>query len=252
MFIRLAPDCLDQIGFDEDEALFSEDTRVFRGFTLLREFFLFPQKFLGFRLRGLGKILPLVRSANFDVMIEMETVRPNLSARITADNFRLFAVPAVNLFEENCSQVKIDGKRHEYLVQADSSPASHYEVHRIREVFAYYEGVQNKVPVHPLYGVPADVMQPREALYFTAKQRPRRLNAKERRFGQSHGYTGTETLISIYEPGHLDSDERVKRLQVKLLCSNRHLPQYLPIAQGGADFKMNDDTSLSLRCIAGP
>lgn len=252
VFIRLALDCLDQIGFDEDEALFSEDTRVFRGFTLLREFFLFPQKFLGFRLRGLSKILPRVNSASFDVMIEMETVRPNLPARITADNFRLFAAPAVNLFEENCSQVKIDGKRHEYLVQADSSPASHYEVHRIREVFAYYAGVQNKVPVHPLYGVPADVMQPREALYFTAKQRPRRLSAKERRFGQAQGYTGTETLISIYEPGHLDSDERVKRLQVKLLCSNRHLTQYLPLAQGGADFKMNDDTALSLRCIAGP
>ena len=69
---------------------------------------------------------------------------------------------------------------------------------------------------------------------------------------RTQGYTGTETFISIYEPGHLESDERVKRLQIKLLCSNRHLPQYLPIAQGGADFRMNDDTSLPLRCIAGP
>jgi type VI secretion system protein ImpG len=95
-------------------------------------------------------------------------------------------------------------------------------------------------------------MAPREALYFTAKQRPRRLTAKEKRFGQVQGYTGTESFISIYEPGHLDSAERVKRLQIKLLCSNRHLPQYLPIAQGGADFRLNDDTAIPLRCIAGP
>lgn len=252
VLLRLPPDCLAQLGFEQDEALFPEDTRVFRGFTLLREFFMFPQKFQGFRLNGLRKVLPLVTASAFDLMFEMETLRPNLPARITAENFRLFAAPAINLFEENCSQVKLDSLRHEYLVQADSSPSTHYEVQRISEVFAYYAGVQDKIPVHPLYGVPADVMQPREALYFTAKQRPRRLSAKEKRFGQTTGYTGTETLISIFEPGHLDSAERVKRLQVKLLCSNRHLPQYLPIAQGGAEFQMNDDPGLPIRCVAGP
>lgn len=252
LFIRLDPSMIQQIGFDEDEALFPEDTRVFRSFTLLREFFLFPQKFLGFRLTGLQKVLPHIHTAAFDLLIEMDQVRPTLPPRIGADHFRLFAAPAINLFEENCSQVKLDTVRHDYIVSSDSSPTSHYEVHRIREVYAYYQGVPNKVPVHPLYGVPADVMQPREALYYTAKQRPRRLTAKEKRFGQVQGYTGTETFISIYEPGHLDSAERVKRLQIKLLCSNRHLPQYLPIAQGGTDFRMNDATALPLRCIAGP
>jgi len=252
VLVRLDPSMLEQIGFGDEEAIFPEDTRVFRGFTLLREFFLFPQKFLGFRLTGLKKILSRIETAAFDLLIEMDQVRPALPPRVGADHFRLFAAPAINLFEENCSQVKLDTLRHDYLVVADSSPASHYEVHRIREVFAYYPGVPNKVPVHPLYGVPADVMQPREALYFTATQRPRRLTAKEKRFGQVQGYTGTETFISLYEPGHLDSADRVKRLQIKLLCSNRHLPQYLPIAQGGADFRMNDATALPLRCIAGP
>ena len=252
VFLRLDPDWIEQIGFDDAEAIFPEDTRVFRGFTLLRELFLFPQKFLGFRLLGLKKLLPRIPAAGFDLLIEMNTVRPALPARVTADNFRLYAAPAINLFEENCAQVKLDTLRHDYLVAADSSPASHYEVHRITDVFAYYAGVKTKIPVHPLYGLPADVMQPREALYFTAKQRPRRLTAKEKRFGQVQGYTGTETFISIYEPGHLDSADRVKRLQIKLLCSNRHLPQYLPIAAGGADFRLNDDTTVPLRCIAGP
>ena len=252
VFLRLDPDWIEQIGFDDAEAIFPEDTRVFRGFTLLRELFLFPQKFLGFRLLGLKKLLPRIPAAGFDLLIEMNTVRPALPARVTADNFRLYAAPAINLFEENCAQVKLDTLRHDYLVAADSSPASHYEVHRITDVFAYYAGVKTKIPVHPLYGLPADVMQPREALYFTARQRPRRLTAKEKRFGQVQGYTGTETFISIYEPGHLDSADRVKRLQIKLLCSNRHLPQYLPIAAGGADFRLNDDTTVPLRCIAGP
>lgn len=251
-FLRLDPNALEQIGFAEEEAIFPEDNRVFRGFTLLREFFVFPQKFLGFRLKGLRKILAQTHGSAFDILIEMDAVRPNLPARVTASQFQLYASPAINLFEEHCSQVRLDTRRHDYLVQADSSPPSHFEVHRVTEVFAYFADVKNKVPVHPLYGLPADVTQPRQALYFSTAQRPRRLTAQEKRFGQAHGYTGTETFISIYEPGHLDSEERAKRLQIKLLCSNRHLTQYLPIAQGGADFRMNDDTSLALRCIAGP
>lgn len=252
VFLRLDPGQIEQIGFDEDEALFPEDTRVFRGFTLLREFFAFPQKFLGIRLTGLDRVLPRVPAAGFDLLIEMDRLRPSLAARIGTSNFRLFTAPAINLFEENCSQTRLDERRHEFLVIPDSSPASHYEVHRIREVFAYYEDAEAKVPVHPLYAAPPVAGNPREALFFTARQRPRRQPAAERRFGKPQDYTGTETLISIYEPAALDSTERLRRLQIKALCSNRHLPLHLPLAQGGADFRLNDDTRITLRCIAGP
>lgn len=252
VFAPLALDAMTQVGFDQNEALFAEDTKVFRGFTLLREFFMMPQRFLGFRLSGLDQILPKITAPGFDILIEMTAQKAGLAPRITADMFKLMAAPAINLFEENCSQVKLDQRRHEYLVQADSSPASHYEVNRVLECFAYYAGMKTKVPVHPLYGLPADVTQPREALYFSAHSRPRRQGQRERRLGQAQGYSGTESFISIYEPGHLDSEDRVKRLQIRLLCSNRHLPMYLPIAQGGADFQLNDDTTIALRCIHGP
>jgi type VI secretion system protein ImpG len=125
-------------------------------------------------------------------------------------------------------------------------------VHRVQEVYAYYKGVKTKVPVHPLYGVPNDSGSPREALYYTTAHRPRRLSQKERRFGQGDGYLGTETLLSLYEPATPDSTERVRRLQVKTLCSNRHLPQYLPLSDGETDFRLNDDITIGLACVAGP
>lgn len=253
IFVPVPPGMIEQIGFDDDEALFPEDTGLFRGFSLLREFFIFPQKFLGFRMTGLRALLGQVPATGFDLLFEMDTVRPTLPARIGAEQFRLYCAPAVNLFEENCSHVKPDAKRHEHLVSVDSSPASHYEVHRITDVFAYYPGVQTKVPVYPLYGQPADLGNPREALYFTARQRPRRLTQKERRFGKTDGYTGTETFLSLYEPATPDSPDRVKRLQIKTLCSNRHLPEYLPLGQDdAAEFRLNDDVTVGLRCVAGP
>jgi type VI secretion system protein ImpG len=251
-FIRLDPGVIEQIGFDDDEALFPEDIRVFRGYTTLREAFLFPQKFIGFRLAGINKALKRIQASEFDLIIELNTVKPSLPSRVGKQHFALFAVPAVNLFEENSSQVKVDPLRHEYIVTPDSSPSSNYEVHRITDVFAYYSGVQTKVPVHPLYGVPAEQINPREALYYTYSRKARRLTQNERRFGVQHNYKGTETFISIYEPEDLDDDQRVRRLQVKTLCSNRHLPEYLPLNQKGTDFNLNDDLTVDLSCIAGP
>src|SRR3954466_223176 len=39
---------------------------------------------------------------------------------------------------------------------------------------------------------------------------------------------------------------------MKVLCSNRHLPEQLPVGAGGADFHLLDDVSLGLVCVAGP
>ena len=49
-FIRRPPQCLHQVGFEREDALFPNDNRVFEGFDLLREFFMFPRKFLGCNL----------------------------------------------------------------------------------------------------------------------------------------------------------------------------------------------------------
>ncbi len=252
VFVPVPLSILDQIGFGEDERFVPEDTRTFRGFALLREAFIFPRKFLGIRLTGLKDLLPRVPASSFELLFEFEEIKSNLAPRVGKEHFALFCAPAVNLFEENCSNVKLNKLRHEFIVVPDSSPSSHYEIHRLLEVFAQYQNAASKVKANPLYGVPTDVAQPREALYYTYRRKPRRLTAEERRFDEFQNYRGTETFLSFYEPGGLDDDDRVQRLQVRALCSNRHLAEYLPLGQGGADFALNDDVTIDLECVAGP
>lgn len=250
VFARLPPEAIEQIGFAEHEWLFPHNERLFEGFARLREYFVFPRKFLGFRLTGLSKVLPRVRGASVQVVVEFDAARPKLAARVGPAHLTLNAAPAVNLFEEMSSQVRIDRKRHEYIVTPNSSPVTHFELQGVREVWAYYSGQQNKIRVHPLYALPPDGQDPRQSLYYTVRRKPRRLTAQETRFGTSrYRYRGTETFISIYEP---PSEEPVQRLQVKALCSNRHLPEYLPIAEGTDDFYFCEDQTVTLTCVAGP
>tara|TARA_R110000737_G_scaffold167175_2_gene194031 strand:- start:541 stop:2475 length:1935 start_codon:yes stop_codon:yes gene_type:complete len=253
VFSRLAPDQIQQIGFDDDDRLFAHQEMVFDGFARLREYFAFQRKFLGLRLTGLAPYLSRLPGSDVQIIFEFDTASQVLAERLEARDLALNAAPAVNLFEEISSQVRVDRKHHEYIVTPNSAPVTHYELHHITSVWAFYPGHQQKVQVHPLYALPPGGQDPRQALYFTSRRKDRRLTADERRFGTSkYRYRGTETFLSLYEPERGAEGSGIQRLQVRALCSNRHLPEYLPIAQGTSDFHMTDDQTVALSCIAGP
>ncbi len=252
VFMPAPADMIEPLGFREEEALYPEDGRVFSGFALLREYMTLPQKFLGVRLNGLARLLGRIPAPAFDILIEFNRVHPRLGATVSAANFRLYAAPALNLFEERCARVKIGPEHNEYLVTPSSFPQVNFEIHRVLSVDANFLGQREKAPVWPIYALPPDSTKPDEALYFATRRRPRRLTPHERRFGAYGDYLGTETLVSLHEPARIDSAYRVQSLQVRALCSNRHLPAQLPVGRGAADFHLRDDVTVPIGCITGP
>ena len=250
VFARLSPAQLQKIGFGDDERLFPHQKRLFDGFARLREYFVFPRKFLGLRLSGLQDVLPHVHGDTFQIIFEFNSARQRLATALEPHHLAVNAAPAVNLFEEMSSHLHLDRKRHEYTVVPNSSPITHYEVHHVSQVWAHYSDRKGKAGVHPLYALPPEGEDPRQTLYYTTRRKPRRRTLNEQRQGAPrNSYRGTETFLSFYQPeGH----EALNRLQVKLLCSNRHLTEYLPIAGSKDDFHLCDHQSVSLACLAGP
>jgi type VI secretion system protein ImpG len=112
--LRAPEGCLDPIGFREEEALIPSDKRLFRGFDLLREYFLFPRKFLGFRLTQLNKVMPLLPAKSVEVIFAFSEANPRLPAAVQRSMFALYAAPAVNLFERATDRVAIKTNQHEY------------------------------------------------------------------------------------------------------------------------------------------
>ncbi len=91
-----------------------------------------------------------------------------------------------------------------------------------------------------------------DGLYYTVRRLPRRRTVEEKAFGEASDYTGMDMFISLLEPGEMNGKASAVELSVRALCSNRHLTEHLPVGQGGADFRLLDDTSLDLFCVAGP
>ena len=251
-FVRLDPGSLDQVGFEEDEPLFAGDDRVFAGFTLLREFFSFQDKFLGFKLNNLREKLALIDAAEFDILFEFDKPVGRLSSVVKDTMFRLYTIPAANLFEMDCSRIPIRTNEYEHNVVPDRSRWLEFEAHRLVDIFAHYPGVKEKKRVFPIYNLPVGNVNTEDALYYSFRRLSRRPTEQEKRFGIASSYMGGEMFISLLEPDSLDDKERVRELSVRALCSNRHLADQLPVGKTGADFTIVEDTTILMNCVAGP
>ncbi len=251
-FIIADPKIIQQVGFDLNERLFDNDDRIFSGFEILREFFTFPNKFIGFKLTGLQKILSRVTAPAFDILIEFDTSISRLASVVKPEMFSLYSAPASNYFKMSCSRIPIRTREHEHHVLPDRSKPLDFEAHKIIDVFAHYPGSKEKIKVFPLYSLPTGNTPIDDALFYSVRRIPRRRTTEERRFGVQSNYTGTELFLSLHEPESLDDNDRVRELSVKCMASNRHLTDQLPIGEAGADFYLSNDTSIEMRCVAGP
>ncbi len=248
---RAPPECLAQIGFEPGNVLFPNDHRVFEGFDLLREFFIFPRKFLGFNLTGLAAVLPEIKARTLDILFAFDEVNTRLSSVVQPSAFALYAAPAINLFEKTTDRVQVKSNQYEYHVIPDRSHYLDYEPHRLLDVYAHFPGGREKVPVLPLYSASLDAPVSASSLFYTVRRLPRRRAVEEKRSGMRTDYTGTDMFISLSALGG-DDDASVAELSVRALCSNRHLTEHLPVGTGGADFQLVDDVSLDVVCVAGP
>ncbi len=250
--IVAAPEgCLTDVGFADEEALLPSDKRIFRGFDLIREYFLFPRKFLGFRLTRLASVMPRLTAKSVEVLFAFSEVSPRLSAAVAPSMFSLYTAPAINLFEKTTDRIAVKPNQHEFHIVPDRSRYLEFEPHRVQEVYAHHSGGREKVPVHPLYSAPPE-SGIQSGLYYTLRRLPRRRSAEERKYGSPSDYTGTDVFISLTEPAGIDEESRLAELSVRALCSNRHLTEHLPVGAGGADFRLLDDTTLDIVCVAGP
>jgi len=250
--VPLTLDQLEQIGFGENETLLEKDDRIFSGFDLIREYFFFPNKFLGFKLTNLLPVFKRLAARNVDIVFCFETVDARLQSAVTEKMFSLYSTPAINLFEKTTDRVQIKPNQHEYHIVPDRTRYHDYEPHRLLSVHAFYTGGREKIPVLPLYSAAPDALDATDKLYYTIRRAPRRATAREKEYGAVSDYAGTDIFISFLESANLDDTNKVAELSVRALCSNRHLPELLPVGQGGADFRLLDNVALDVHCLAGP
>ena len=244
---------LEQIGFDEDEALYPVDHRVFRGFDFIRDYFTFPQKFLGFKINGLGKYLDDVEAPEFEIVFVFDEVNPRLSSTVNEDSFGLFCASAINLFEKSCDRVFLRPNEFEYQIVPERTRNLDFEPHRVISVAAHQSGDAERRTVYPIYSSPEDQTSHKTAMFYSIRRMQRRRTGDETKYGMRSDYMGTDMYLTLV--GHekaADRGEEISELSVRALCSNRHLPEHLPVGDTGADFLLLDNDQIRIRAATQP
>jgi type VI secretion system protein ImpG len=121
-------------GFGEDGELFPEPQNVSRPFSLIRDYFAFPEKFLFVDIVGMDS-LPSGDRLPSALSLEIRFDRKlSGGVSLTKESFRLHCAPAVNVFRRDAEPIRVDGRKCEYRLVSDSVCPECYSIHSVDSV----------------------------------------------------------------------------------------------------------------------
>jgi len=128
------PACyLKPAGFGAEESVLPDAGEFLPGHRLIREYFLFPEKYLFLELTGFDSWVDRGEDSRFEIRFELSE-RPFAISQVTNRSFALFAVPAINLFPHEAEPLSFsrDGERQK-ISPAENS-AGYYQVYSVERV----------------------------------------------------------------------------------------------------------------------
>ncbi len=252
---RMRPaDSISQVGFEDSEALLPFRSPSFQGYRLLQEYFCHPERFMYFRLTGLGEMLAEIEDREADVIILLDEADEDLENTLSAENFVPFCAPCINLFEKRLDRIQISDRFAELHVPTDRLAPLDYEIHTVASVTGFASsGGDAEQEYAPFFRV-RDAQEGSPGCYYSLSRVPRTLTERERKgIRRSMNYTGSEIYISIVDENNAPYRAELRQLGITALCTNRDLPIQIPLGQGSSDFTMSLSAPVkSIRCLGRP
>lgn len=200
-------------GFARDQAMLPYPPNSFDGYRLLTEFFALPQKFLFIDIDGLDRW----PGGDCELYIYLKTADARLERMVSAKDLALNASPVINLFQQSCEPLSLDGTRTEYRLLPDARRQ------RTREIYSV-ESVQLTT---------RDGQVEKTSPFFGRTQKSNGSNVfwqTYRRFDEDDASSDTDIAFVDEKRGPLGPIDIVA--SVDTLCINRELPSQLPFGGG--------------------
>jgi len=242
--VQLPPGALRAVGFEREDSVLPYSDRSFLGYRLLQEYFAFPEKYLFFDVAGLSRLVTGSFGQQFDVAITLGREFSSERA-VTAQSFRLYCTPIVNLFSHIAEPIRVTHLQSEYRVIPEVGRQGAMEVYSVDEVSATRPDLEKPILYEPFYSIRHAAALEEAKTFWHASRRP-----SERKDDD-----GTEVYLTLVDLGFRPSVPDVEALTVRATCSNRDLPGRLPFGSStrGADFELEGaGVFTAIRCLRKP
>lgn len=254
--VVLPADAIRPVGFASEQALLPVAPQGFEGYRLLREYFVFPERFAFFELKGFQQALAQMPGEEVDLIIALEEQEPKLEGRVDVTCFELFCTPAINLFEKTLDRIPISDRVSEFHLVPDRNRALDFEVYNLASVTGFGETPNQEQSFAPFYQSKDTELGTRA--FYSIHRVPRLLTniENDEKKGKKYGsdYGGTDTYISIVDGDMAPYPTSLRQLGIRALCTNRHLPIQMTKGIGAKDFEIEKVSApvVSTRILSGP
>jgi type VI secretion system protein ImpG len=229
------------VGFGINETALPSSPRTLPGYTLLSEFFVFPQKFLFVDLKFPAAIWRELGS-EAEILLYLNREATPLVPSITASTFRLGCTPVVNLYTQTAEPIRVSHMAPDYRVIPDSRRPRVHEVYSIDRVTSVAAGGRLR-EFFPFYSFHRGEDRNDNACYWLAT---RRLPA-----GARENEEGSDVSLSLVDLDFQPGAPGDVTLKVETTCVTRDgqrlryfddgLPRLAP--------RQNDAALLRMQCI---
>ena len=123
-----------RLGFADEQALLPYAPPSFRGYRLLHEYFVFPQRYLFVELVGLGPAVRRCADSELEILILLNRASAVLENSLETEHFALFCAPAINLFPKRADRIHLSEQVAEHHVVPDRTRPMDFEVYQVNGV----------------------------------------------------------------------------------------------------------------------
>ncbi len=210
--IYLPPDALEPCGFEKKEAIFPYPEHAFVGYRLLLEYFLFPQKFLFLRLKGLDRLKEYSGNTfGCEFVFDRDYI---YATQLTPENVKLHCTPAVNLFSHEADPIRVDHERVEYLVRPTGPDRRFFDIYSIDKVVGWLPGTAEEKLYWPLFSFKWEEGEEGQ-IFYQSFLRPAVIRE------------GFDTYISFVNREGKQKVPQTEIVAITLTCTNAQLPSEL-------------------------
>jgi type VI secretion system protein ImpG len=239
------------VGYEDDQAMLPATLRGFAGTRVLQEYFAFPERFLFIDIGGLREVFKATPGNAIEITLLLAQQGHGLDGAISAANFALHCVPAINLFPKRADRIQVNEGTFEFNVVPDRTAPLDYEVYDVQAIQGYKDDGEERKFL-PLYAPDRKAPNSQNA-YYTIWREPRLMSETARRDGPRSGYIGSEVFVSLVDPTDAPYPESLRQIALQTRCTNRDLPVFMPSNGAQGEFTLDAGVQVTtVRVVAGP
>lgn len=243
----LPASCLQQVGFHQSERILPYSDRSFLGYSLLQEYFSFPEKFFFFDLTGLNRLSRSDFGTAFEILIALKPPEQQhrliaLEQSVDRNTFQLGCSPIVNLFERIAEPIRISETKSEYRIIPDQHNQLNTEIYSVDRVSSTGTYLEEPLIYRPFYDLRhAHHSDEQKHFWYTHRRPSPRKNDN-----------GTEVFISLVDLDFNPAVPPVEMLSLHVTCTNRDQASRLNFTGEFGELEAEGVALLRTRCLVKP